>query len=74
MRDFIKNILTFIKNINTIVIMKETDLKNGKLESDTYETPKSNVINLQTETAILGGSVVTGSSQHEGFYEEDYQW
>ena len=48
---------------------------NVIMEVEAYETPECQVINLECEYAILVGSGTSfGSSTHEGFEEDEYNW
>lgn len=48
---------------------------NVIMEVETYESPECQVINLECEYAILVGSGTSfGSSTHEEFTEENYDW
>ncbi len=44
---------------------------NAIIEVEVYESPKCQVISLESESTILSGSV---SSTHEGFEEDEYIW
>lgn len=49
---------------------------NVIMETEVYEAPKCQVINLEIESAVLGASNPgsTGSAKHDGFVEENYVW
>lgn len=49
---------------------------NVIMETEVYEAPKCQVINLEIESAVLGASNPgsTGSATHDGFVEDNYVW
>lgn len=55
--------------------MNEFKTKNVIMKTEIYETPKCEVIILESEGAILETSPnTTDSATHDRFYEEDYGW
>lgn len=55
--------------------MNEIKTKNVIMETEIYESPKCEVINLESEGSILEGSpTTTGSAKHDVFVEENYVW
>lgn len=49
---------------------------NVIMETEIYEAPKCQVINLEIESAVLGasGTINTDSATHDGFVEDNYVW
>lgn len=49
---------------------------NVIMETEVYEAPKCQVINLEIESAVLetSSTINTGSATHDGFVEDDYVW
>lgn len=60
-------------NINNIS-MNEFKTKNVIMKTEIYETPKCEVIILESEGAILEGSLTTGSATNDRFEEDIYDW
>ena len=54
--------------------MNEFKTKNVIMKTEIYETPKCEVIILESEGAILEGSYTTGSATHDIFEEDSYGW
>lgn len=61
-------------NINNIS-MNEFKTKNVIMKTEIYETPKCEVIILESEGAILETSPnTTGSATNDRFGEDSYDW
>lgn len=54
--------------------MNEIKIENVIMKTEIYETPKCEVMNLDSEGTILVGSDETGSASHDRFGEDNYDW
>lgn len=56
--------------------MNKMETKNVIMDFETYEVPICQVMNFETEGAILGTSSIenTGSATHDNFEEVEYNW
>lgn len=62
--------------INDIKQVNRMKTNNVVMETEVYEAPKCQVINLEIESAVLGasGTINTDSATHDGFVEDNYVW